>query len=282
MSARPPETGQRNSPGTFFSRLPYWLILASFIGLLFLWNILTDENYKIIFSAVAKGVGVTIYVTIVAFAGAIVFGLLIGLARLSHNRLLLEVTSFYVEIVRGIPMLVLLYYIAFVGAPGLIHLINWMGMQMVEMGLTAMGTAWAEFSIRELDFATRAILALIIGYSAFISEVFRAGIESVDPGQSEAAVSLGMNRLQTMRFVVLPQAVRRVLPPLGNNFIAMLKDSALVSVLGVQDITQMGKVYSASTFRFFETYNVVAFLYLIMTIALALLVRYLERRMASE
>jgi polar amino acid transport system permease protein len=256
--------------------------LASFIGLIFLWNILTDENYTIIFSAVAKGVGVTIYVTIVAFAGAIVFGLLIGLARLSHNRLLLEVTSFYVEIVRGIPMLVLLYYIAFVGAPGLIHLINWMGMQMVELGLTAMGTAWAEFSIRELDFATRAILALIIGYSAFISEIFRAGIESVDPGQSEAAVSLGMNRRQTMRFVVLPQAVRRVLPPLGNDFIAMLKDSALVSVLGVQDITQMGKVYSASTFRFFETYNVVAFLYLIMTIALALLVRYLERRMASE
>jgi len=87
---------------------------------------------------------------------------------------------------------------------------------------------------------------------------------------------------QAMRYVILPQAVRNVLPPLGNDFIAMLKDSSLVSVLGVQDITQIGKVYSSSTFRFFETYNVVAFLYLVMTVGLALLVRWLERRMPGR
>ena len=92
----------------------------------------------------------------------------------------------------------------------------------------------------------------------------------------EAARSLGMSGGQAMRYVILPQAVRNVLPPLGNDFIAMLKDSSLVSVLGVQDITQLGKLYSASTFRFFETYNVVAYLYLVMTVGLALVVRQLE------
>jgi len=117
-----------------------------------------------------------------------------------------------------------------------------------------------------------------VGYSAFISEIFRAGIESIERGQVEAARSLGMSYWKAMRYVILPQAVRRVLPPLGNDFIAMLKDSSLVSVLGVQDITLLGKVYSASTFRFFETYNVVAYLYLAMTIALSLFVRYLEKR----
>jgi polar amino acid transport system permease protein len=136
----------------------------------------------------------------------------------------------------------------------------------------------ADFTVRNLGFAARSVLALIIGYSAFISEIFRAGIESIERGQTEAAHSLGMTRWQTLRFVILPQAVRRVLPPLGNEFIAMLKDSSLVSVLGVQDITQMGKVYAASTFKFFETYNVVAYLYLVMTIALTLVVRWVERR----
>ena len=91
-----------------------------------------------------------------------------------------------------------------------------------------------------------------------------------------------MTRWQTMRHIILPQAIRRVLPPLGNDFIAMLKDSSLVSVLGVQDITLMGKVYATSTFMFFETYNVVAFLYLVMTIALTLFVRWLEKRMPQS
>ena len=98
----------------------------------------------------------------------------------------------------------------------------------------------------------------------------------------EAARSLGMSYGQAMRYVILPQAVRIILPPLGNDFIAMLKDSSLVSVLGVQDITQLGKVYSAGTFRFFETYNVVAFLYLVMTVGLALVFRGLERRMPGR
>ena len=113
----------------------------------------------------------------------------------------------------------------------------------------------------------RAIIALMIGYSAFIAEVFRAGIQAVDKGQIEAAKALGLKRGQRFRLIILPQAIRTILPPLGNDFIAMVKDSSLVSVLGVADITQMGKIYAAGSFRFFETYSIVAYIYLILTSA---------------
>ncbi len=272
---------RRGAVTQFFDRLPYWLLAAILIGVLLVWTILADADYRVIFTAVARGVPMTVYVTVIAYLGSVLTGLLVGLARLSRVRLLRETSTFYVEIVRGVPMLVLLYYIAFVGAPGLVDLINWVGAQLSAAGLTAIGEPWVNFSVRDLDFATRAILALVIGYSAFISEIFRAGIQSIERGQSEAAISLGMTRWQTLRHIILPQAVRRVLPPLGKELIAMLKDSALVSVFGVQDITQMGKVYAASTFRFFETYNVVAFLYLVMTIGLTLIVRFLEQRMST-
>ena len=248
------------------------------LGALLLWSLLADADYNLIFNAVSKGVGVTLYVCLLAYGMALLIGLVFGLARVSRNRLIYEAASFYVEIIRGVPMLVILFYIAFVGAPGLAELFNWAGRQLQVIGLQAVGRPLAEFSIRQLSFTGRAILALVIGYSAFIAEIFRAGIESVEQGQMEAALSLGMRRGQAMRHVILPQAVRRVLPPLGNDFIAMLKDSALVSVLGVQDITQLGRLYATSTFRFFETYNVVAFLYLVMTIGLSLLVRFWENR----
>jgi polar amino acid transport system permease protein len=277
MSVQP-----RPRPADFLARLPYWLLAAILLGLFFLWYMLNDVDYRIILTAVVAGVGNTLWVTVVAYSGALIIGLIIGLLRVTRNRVLFEVTSFYVEIVRGVPILVLLYYIAFVGAPGLVDATNWLGEGLSRLGLTLIGAPLAELSVRNLDFAARAVLALIIGYSAFISEIFRAGIESIERGQSEAAFSLGMSRWQTMRYVILPQAIRRVLPPLGNDFIAMLKDSALVSALGVQDITRLGNSYAASTFRYFETYNVVAFLYLVMTVGLALLVRWIERRVPQR
>ncbi len=269
---------RRRSPADYFARLPYWLLLALLLGVLLLWSLLADKDYNLIFNAVSKGVGVTLYVCLISFGMALLVGLAFGLARVSRSRLIYEAASFYVEIIRGVPMLVILFYIAFVGAPGLVDLFNWVGGELQEVGLGPVGKPLAEFSIRQLSFTSRAILALVIGYSAFIAEIFRAGIESVERGQMEAALSLGMSRGQAMRYVILPQAIRRVLPPLGNDFIAMLKDSALVSVLGVQDITQLGRLYATSTFRFFETYNVVAFLYLVMTIGLSLVVRFWEKR----
>lgn len=270
----------RHAPSRLLSRLPYWLLVAIGIAIVLLWNISTDDTYTLIFSALLSGVAMTLLVTLVAFAGALVVGFLIELLRMSGNRVIREAATFYVEIIRGVPMLVLLYYIAFVGAPGLVDLINWMGRTLFELGMTnSFASELASFSIRNLSFGTRAVIALIIGYSAFVAEIYRGGIESVDYGQSEAALSVGMTRWQTLWIVVMPQAFRRVLPPLGNDFIAMLKDSALVSVLGVQDITRLGDTYASSTFRFFETYNVVAFLYLLMTVALSLIVRALERNM---
>jgi len=281
MSPTPAPRESHLVPATnWLARLPYWLLAAILLGVIFLWIMVTREGYKVILRAISQGVWVTVYVTLIAYALAMLFGLLIGLMRVSGSRVARELSTFYVEIIRGVPMLVILYYIAFVGAPPLVAGINWIGKSLAEMGpLAGLGRPLAELQVRDLNFTMRAILALTIGYSAFISEIFRAGIQSIGRGQMEAARSLGMSSGQAMHYVILPQAVRNVLPPLGNDFIAMLKDSSLVSVLGVQDITQLGKVYSASTFRFFETYNVVAYLYLIMTVGLALLVRAVERRM---
>jgi polar amino acid transport system permease protein len=265
------------------ARLPYWLMASILLGLLFLGIMLANADYRVILRAVSKGIYVTIYVTLIAYALALALGLVLGLMRVSGRRVVQEVGTFYVEIIRGIPMLVILYYIAFVGAPMLIGSVNILGNALVGTGaLTGLGKAMVALSVRQVNFTARAIMALTIGYSAFIAEIFRAGIQSIGSGQMEAARSLGMTYGQAMRHVILPQAIRNVLPPLGNDFIAMLKDSSLVSVLGVADITQLGKVYSASTFRFFETYNVVAYMYLLMTVGLSLAVGAAERRMSRR
>jgi ABC-type amino acid transport system permease subunit len=125
----------------------------------------------------------------------------------------------------------------------------------------------------------RAIIALAIGYGAFEAEVFRAGIQSIGKGQMEAARSLGMNYFLAMRLIILPQAIRRILPPLGNDFIALLKDSSLATVLAVNELTQLTRLRRSSTFRVMEAFNVAAFLYLSMTLLLSGFVRFLERKM---
>ena len=252
---------------------PFWLLAIVLLGVLFAWYVATDGNYTTIFIALSRGIVTTLWVSFVAFALAMALGLIVCLGKLSQIRVLREVATFYIEVVRGIPVLVLLFYIAFVGAPQVVELWNFVFAGPIESGW------FPDMTVRDFDMTWRAIVALTISYSAFIAETFRAGIESVPSGQVEAAESLGLKRRHILRFIVLPQAFRAVLPPLGNDFVAMIKDSALVSALGVQDITQLGKVYSASTFRFFETYNVVAYLYLVMTIGLSLLVRGLEARL---
>jgi len=257
------------------SRLPYWLLAAGMLAVFFFWIILNNDDSRTIFHAVRQGMWTTIYVSVVAYVLALLVGLLLALMRVYQSRVAQEIASFYVEIVRGIPMLVLLYYISFVGAPALVKAVNWLASPLIDAGMMS------AVSVRQLDFTARAILALTLGYGAFISEILRAGIESISKEQMEAAQTEGATYWQTMRFILLPQAVRNVLPALGNELIAMLKDSALVSALGVQDITQLGKVYSASTFKFFETYSIVALLYLVMTLGLAMVVRWLEKRLEN-
>jgi polar amino acid transport system permease protein len=251
---------------------PWWLLAAGLIAAWLLLAIVTDEVYRAILATLSRGIGITAFVTVAAFALASGLGLVLAVCALSSSVVLRQVARFYVEIVRGIPMLVLLFYIAFVGTPALVA--GWNAVAE-PLGLGTLQT-------RDLSLMWRAILALTIGYAAFIAEVFRAGIQSVDPGQVEAAKALGLSGWQRFRLVVFPQAIRTILPPLGNDFIALIKDSALVSVLGVADITQLGKTYAAGSFRFFETYNVVAFLYLVMTVGLSLALRALERRLRAR
>jgi len=248
---------------------PYWLVLAIGIGLYFAYRVVSDDLYVQVFSIVSRGISITLFVTFVAFFLASFLGLLLAMAALSRYVVLRQVARFYIEIVRGIPMLVLLLYIAFVGAPQLVALINWIG---EPLGFDPMKT-------RDLSLLWRAIIALMVGYSAFIAEVFRAGLQSVDIGQIEAAKALGMRPWHRFRFIVFPQALRTIMPPLGNDFVAMIKDSSLVSVLGVADVTQLGKIYAAGSFRFFETYNIVALIYLFMTISISLALRRFERHL---
>jgi polar amino acid transport system permease protein len=261
---------------SLFARLPYWLLVVLLLFVLGLWAITSNDTYSGIFRTLSAGVVTTLWVTIVAFLAATLLGLLVALARTSANRILREVATFYVEIIRGIPILVFLFYIAFVAAPAMVGAFNWLVAPLIGWG-------WIEpATVRGFDFVWRAIFALTVCYSAFIAEIFRAGIEAVGRGQIEAARSLGLSRWNCFRLVIFPQALRTILPPLGNDFVSMVKDSALVSALGVQDITQLGKLSASSSFLFFETYNVVAFLYLTMTISLSLLVRWLERAMDAK
>ncbi len=255
---------------------PYWLVAVIAIGVAIAATIITHDLYARTFNAVVQGLGITVFVTLVGFALASALGLLLAVMSLSGSIVLRQTARFYIEVIRGIPILVLLFYIAFVGAPALVWLWNAISAPLSETGLIG------KMTVRDFPLVWRAAIALMIGYSAFIAEVFRAGIQAVDEGQIEAAQALGLGRWHRFRFIIFPQAVRTILPPLGNDFIAMVKDSSLVSVLGVSDITQMGKVYAAGSFTFFETYSIVAYIYLVLTIGLSLLLRALERKLRQR
>lgn len=251
---------------------PWWLLATLGLGLWLGFRIITDSLYSEVFAILVRGVGVTAFVTITAFSMACALGLLLAAAVLSPYVILRQLARFYIEIMRGIPMLVLLFYIAFVGTP------------ITVEGLNAVLGRWLDEPLRTRDISLmwRAILALTLGYAAFIAEVFRAGIQAVSSGQKEAAEALGLSAWSRFRYVVFPQAFRTILPPLGNDFIAMIKDSSLVSVLGVADITQLGKLYAAGSFRFMETYNIVAYIYLMVTIGLSLLLGRVEKSLRAR
>ncbi|OGO36707.1 MAG: hypothetical protein A2Z03_09395, partial [Chloroflexi bacterium RBG_16_56_8] len=255
--------------------LPWWIIILAICGLLILLFVSTSASYQETFSFLWGGVIRTLQLTLVAYALALVFGLIGGLGRISKNPIIYTIATLYVEIIRGVPLLVVLIYIAFVLAPQASSLIS---TAAEALNLPALDTLAVIFR----DDFMRGVLGLAIGYGAYLSEVYRAGIESIARGQMEAARSLGMGYGQALRYVILPQAIRIILPPLGNDFIAMLKDSSLVSAIGAlpinAELTLRGRMYSASTFKSFETWNSVAVLYLIMSLALSVLVRYVEKR----
>ena len=208
------------------------------------------DPYLKILKFLPDGILITFEVTIFAIIFAVLLGLLTGLGRISKNPFINAVASTYVEVVRGIPLLVQLFYIYY---------------------------ALGRF-VRLPDMVA-AIIAMSLCYGAYMGEVFRAGIESIDKGQMEAARSLGFNRTQTMFYVILPQAWRTILPPVGNEFIALLKDTSLVSILAVADMLRRGREFASETFTYFETYTVIALVYLLITLLLSKTVSILEEKL---
>jgi polar amino acid transport system permease protein len=266
--------------GWSFAKWPWWAVGLVLAGLAIVFLILTSQNYQDTFFYLTQGIYTTLRITFFSYLLATFIGLLAGLARVSKNVFIYNISTFYVEAVRGVPLVVLILYVAFAIFPLFVELVTGLG----DWGLTfapANGffQALSNFSIRVIPMEGRAIIALAFGYGAYEAEVFRAGIQSIGKGQMEAAKSVGMTYFQAMRLIILPQAVRRVLPPLGNDFIACLKDSSLATVLAVPELTQMGRLRRASTFRVLEVFNMVAFLYLSMTLLLSAGVRWLEQRM---
>jgi polar amino acid transport system permease protein len=261
---------------------PWWLVAMSVIAIGTIWMISTKESYRDAFEFIKAGLTITITTTLISYAIAIVIGLITSLGRISNNVFFRNATTLYVELVRGIPMLVLIFFIALVGVPMILDGLKSLGVWLVESGFAAIGTALTSIKSDAISMNLRAIAALSITYGAFSAEIFRAGIQSISKGQMEAARSQGMSYGQAMRYVILPQAIRNVLPAIGNDFVCMLKDSSLVSVLAVRDITQIARLYAGRSFQFKESYITLAVMYLIMTVILSFLVKYLEKRFGQN
>jgi polar amino acid transport system permease protein len=203
------------------------------------------------FPLLLMGAGVTIQVTVLSVGFGLLIGMFVGIARLSTTWIVKMLATIYVDFIRGTPLLVQIFIIYF-ALP-------------IVVG-------------QRIDPFIAAITACSVNSGAYVAEIFRGGIQSIDQGQMEAGRSLGMTWAQTMRFIILPQAFKRIIPPLGNEFIAMLKDSSLVSVIGFEELTRRGQLIIARTYGSFEIWLTVAFIYLVMTLTIARLVDYLERR----
>ncbi len=217
-----------------------------------------DINFELLQNAIPlllAGAAITVEVTALSVGFGLAIGIVVSLARLGKWSFLRFLGNCYVDFIRGTPLLVQIFLVYF-ALPSLIG--------------------------QRVDPFFAAIAACSINSGAYIAEIFRGGIQSIDKGQMEAGRSLGMTWWQTMRFIILPQAFKRIIPPLGNEFIAMLKDSSLVSVIGFEELTRRGQLIIARTYASFEIWMAVAIIYLIMTFTVARLVGLLERRFETK
>ena len=213
-----------------------------------------DFNVEIIKNALPlllAGAGITIEISAISVGLGLAIGCLVSIIRLTQFRLLRYLGNVYVDFIRGTPLLVQIFLVYF-ALPAIIG--------------------------QRVDAFFAAISACSINSGAYVAEIFRGGIQSIDNGQMEAGRSLGMSWCQTMRYIILPQAFKRIIPPLGNEFIAMLKDSSLVSVIGFEELTRRGQLIIARTYASFEIWLAVALIYLLMTFVVARLTGILERR----
>ena len=219
------------------------------------------------YDVILQGAGTTLYVSLVSITIATILALVGSIARLSSNSIAQGISGFYVSLIRGTPLLIQIYVI-YLGLPQI-------GQQLSDLGFPTIGKLFI------LDAVPAGILALSLNYGAYMTEIFRAGLQSISYGQREAAIALGMTPLQVMRRVVLPQAIRIIIPDVGNQFIAMQKDSALVSVMGVWEITYIANRYARRDSKYMEMFLVAATAYWILTIISSWLQSRLEKRMAQ-
>lgn len=263
-SSLPPGAGAGSTQPRSTVRLAgfdtYWVLL--FVSLviailIYFANTPLRPIFRFILGEFIKGDGIfmTLKLSVVSFVFIIVLGMIMGIFRVSSFGPVKAVASLYVEIVRGVPVLVWILWIYF-GLPGLLH-------------------------IKIQDFLA-AVIAFTFAYGAYMTEIFRAGIQSIAKGQMEASRSLGMNYVQAMRYIILPQAIRVILPPMSNEFVTLLKDSSLVSILGLEDVTRLGREWVGRTFESFNTYALVALSYLILTLLFTRVSVAIERRMTVE
>ena len=247
---------------------PWWWLVAAVAALIVLLVVAQPHPFKDIVIFARDGIAVTALVTVVSYFLMLFAGLFGGLGRMAKNKIIFIISTLYVEIVRGVPLLVQLiaWYFA---SPVIIQQIGtWLNFApLIEYRANPIVTA---------------IMAITVCYGAYMSEIVRAGIQSIPKGQMEAARSLGMSHFQAMRHVILPQAFRVILPPMGNEFIALLKDSSLVSVVAVADLTRRGREFMAANFNPIETWTMVALLYLIMTLFAARIVSFIEKKTRYE
>lgn len=207
------------------------------------------------FPLLLAGAAITVEITAMSVTFGLLIGCMIGIARFCSIKPLRYFANVYVDFIRGTPLLVQIFLVYF-ALPNIIG--------------------------SRVDPFVAAISACSINSGAYVAEIFRAGIQSIDKGQMEAGRSLGMTWAQTMRYIIMPQAFKRIIPPLGNEFIAMLKDSSLVSVIGFEELTRRGQLIIARTYASFEIWMAVAIIYLIMTFAVARFTGYLERRFDTK
>jgi polar amino acid transport system permease protein len=242
-----------------------WVVLITFLIIILL-QFNFDPAYMFEhYQFVLKGLGTTIALSLLSIAFATILALLGAIARLSNNFIALGISGLYISIFRGTPLLVQIFII-YNGLPQI-------GTVLIQKGYPQIGNMFI------LDAFTTGVLALSLNYGAYMSEIFRAGIQSISGGQREAAESIGMNRMQVLRRVILPQAIRVIIPDIGNQFIAMQKDSAQVSVMGVWEMTFRASRFARVDSKFMEMFIVAAFFYWVLTIVSSWAVGYMEKRM---
>jgi polar amino acid transport system permease protein len=243
---------------------PWWWLVVAVAVLMTLMVVLAPTPYRDILVYVSDGIWITVQLTLISFILILVIGLIGGVGRIAKNPVIHFISTLYVEIVRGIPLLVQLIWWYF-AAPAVIR----------GLGDAIHFSAMANYKSNAFFLA---IVGLSVCYGAYMAEIFRAGIQSIPKGQMEAARSLGMNYFQSMRYVIVPQAIRVVLPPVGNEFIMLIKDTSLVSVVAMADITRRGHEYMSAHFNPIETWTMIALIYLIITLLSARVISWLETR----